>query len=87
MQQEQLQKAILEVIRTQISENNPQETKITLERLLKEGHTEKQAIDLIAHVVAAEVFSVMAEGRVYDENKYIEALRKLPKMPWEKVSN
>jgi len=79
----QLKKAILEVIRTQLRENDPPETKKTLERLLREGFTEEKALKLIGYVAASEVFAVIKEGRPYDEEKYLAALQALPKMPWD----
>ena len=66
--------------------------KISLEELealarsaiLKYGYSEEEALKLIGYVVASEVFSVFREDRRYDENKYIAALKALPKLPWEK---
>jgi hypothetical protein len=65
-----LRKAILEVIHTQIRDNDPPET--------------KQTLRLIGYVVASEVFSVLKENRQYDRKKYISALNNLPRLPWEK---
>ena len=79
-----LRLAILEVINNQIKDNDPPETKQTLERLLKEGFPEKEALKLIGYVVASEVFTVLKENRNYNHVKYISALKALPKLPWEK---
>ena len=81
---QRLREAILEVINTQIQDNDPPETKEALIRLQNEGHSEKEALKLIGYVVASEVFSVMKENRQYDKSKYISALSNLPKLPWEK---
>ena len=78
-----LKKAILEVVRTQLRDNDPPETKKTLERLVREGFTEQEALKLIGYVVAGEVFSVIKEGRPYNEKNYLAALQALPKMPWD----
>jgi uncharacterized protein with ATP-grasp and redox domains len=78
-----LKKAILEVVRAQLRENDPPETKQTLERLLREGFTEEEALKLIGYVAAAEVFAVIKEERPYNEKKYLAALQALPKMPWD----
>ena len=79
-----IKKAILEVINTQISENDPPETKQTLNRLQEEGFSEEEALKLIGYVVASEVFSVLKENRQYDRDKFISALNDLPGLPWEK---
>jgi len=42
-----LQKAILEVVENQIRENNPPETKKTLDRLLKAGYSKDDAMKSI----------------------------------------
>ena len=81
---QRLRGAILEVINSQIKENNPPETKQTLDRLLGEGFSKEEALKLIGYVVASEVFTVLKENRNYDHAKYIAALKALPKLPWEK---
>ena len=78
-----LKKAILEVVRTQLRENDPPETQQTLDRLLGEGFTEEEALKLIGYAAATEVFAVMKEERPYNEEKYLAALLALPKMPWD----
>ena len=78
----ELQKAILKVVDKQLKTNHPKETRETLQRLMAEGYTEKQAMDLIGHVVASEIISVIADGKRYDEIRYITALHALPELPW-----
>ena len=84
IENQQLRKAILEVINNQIRDNDPPETKQTFVRLQKEGFSEEETIKLIGYVVASEVFTVLKESRSYDKKKYISALNALPKLPWEK---
>ena len=81
---ERLRQAILEVINNQVRDNDPPETRRTLVRLQQEGFSEAEALKLIGYVVASEVFSVLKENRGYDKEKYIEALKGLPKLPWKK---
>lgn len=81
---ERLKKAILEVINIQVRDNDPPETKKNLIRLQAEGFSEEEALRLIGYVVASEVFGVLQENRQYDKGKYIAALNRLPKLPWEK---
>jgi hypothetical protein len=81
---QKLRQAILEVINTQIRENEPPETKKTLARLRNQGFSEEESLRFIGYVVASEVFSVLQEKRQYDKDKYIAALNDLPRLPWEK---
>jgi hypothetical protein len=81
---DRLRYAILEVINTQIRENDPPETKQALVRLQDQGFSEQEALKLIGYVVASEVFSVLREERQYNKKKYAEALNNLPRLPWEK---
>jgi len=80
---QRLKRAILEVVRNQIRENDPPETKKTLDRLVGEGFSKDEAMKLIGYVVASEVFDVLRKGRRYDKKKYLAALAALPKLPWE----
>jgi hypothetical protein len=82
-----LQQSILAVVDRQIQDNDPPATKETYERLRNEGFADKEARKLIGYVVATEVFAVIKEGRRYDEDKYLAALRNLPALPWEKTDN
>ena len=79
-----LREAILEVINSQIKDNDPSETKETLDRLQQEGCSREEALKLIGYVVASEVFTVLKESRPYDNEKYISALNALPQLPWKK---
>ena len=78
-----LRAAIIEVVDNQIRENDPPETKHTYERLLSEGHSEKEAKRLIGCVVASEIFEVLKHQKEFDKERFVKALDKLPKMPWE----
>jgi len=84
IENQQLRKAILEVINNQIRDNDPPETKQTFVKLQEEGFSEEETLKLIGYVVASEVFTVLKESRSYDKEKYISALNALPKLPWEK---
>ena len=83
---QRLRQAILEVINTQMKENDPPEIKQAFVRLQKEGFSEEETLKLIGYVVASEVFTVLKENRPYDNAKYVSALNALPKLPWDKES-
>ena len=78
-----LKAAILEVVDNQIRDNDPPETKKTFNRLMKEGHSSKEAKRLIGCVVSAEIFDVLKNKKEFNLNRFVNALNRLPKMPWE----
>jgi hypothetical protein len=77
-----LQAAILEVVENQLRNNDPPQTKQTLERLIETGHSEKEAKRLIACVVSAEIFDVLKKNQPFDLDRFVKGLNKLPTMPW-----
>ncbi|MGH9833212.1 MAG: hypothetical protein ACRD9Y_09355 [Blastocatellia bacterium] len=79
--QKHLHRTLMEGIHNQIRENNPPETEATLERLLAEGFSKNEAMNLIGHVLAAEIFEVMKYQREYDQEKYVSRLHDLPQLP------
>jgi len=81
MNQKQRKKLILEVVDNQIADHDPPETKETLERLMAEGISQEQARELIACVVASEMFDMLKNEEVYKEQRYIAALNNLPDLP------
>ena len=68
-----LKQAILDVVKNQLSNNDPPETGQTLNRLIENGFSEEEALKLIGYVVASEVFTVLKNDRSYDEQAYIAA--------------
>ncbi len=69
-----LQKQILEVVENQIKDNNPKETKQTLNRLLSLGYTREDAIKKIGGVVAEEIFDILKKQEQYNEKRYLDKL-------------
>ncbi|MBA4107640.1 MAG: hypothetical protein C0485_18050 [Pirellula sp.] len=78
-----LRAAIMEIVHNQLRDNTPPEVKTTLERLLAEGQTREQAEELIACVVSSEIVDILKQGQPYNETRYLNALRKLPQLPWD----
>ncbi|MBW8017781.1 MAG: hypothetical protein FVQ82_16530 [Planctomycetes bacterium] len=81
MNKEQMREMFLEVIDNQITNNDPPETKQTLDRLVSESIPEKEAKELIGCVVISEVFEVLKNEKEFDLSRYIAALNKLPQQP------
>ena len=72
---------ILEVVDNQLRDNNPPMVRETLERLKREGCAEDEARELIAVVLANEIFNAARDG--YDEARYRAHLEGLPELPFE----
>jgi hypothetical protein len=62
------------VVENQLRDNNPPETRQTLERLMASWIDKHEALRLIACVVATEIFGVLKEQRPYDRESYVERL-------------
>ncbi len=75
--------AILEIVQNQIRDNDPPETKETLDRLIAEGISEEEATKLIACAVSTEIFHTLKHREIFTEERYVKNLKKLPKLPWE----
>lgn len=78
-----LKALILKVVGNQLRANDPPETRSTLERLVAEGYSEKDAKELIACAVTSEIFNVMKNKEEFNLQRYIDALNKLPQLPWD----
>jgi hypothetical protein len=79
----ELRRVILEVVDNQIRDGTPPETRLTLERLMRDGCSREQARELIGCVVSCEIFDVLKSGQPYQEARYLAALGALPRLPWE----
>lgn len=75
--------AIVEAVENQIAENNPPETKETLERLIKNGESRENAMRYIASVLSIEIFGALKHQEPYNHERYINNLKALPKLPDE----
>lgn len=74
---------IFEIINNQIEANDPPETKLTCNRLRKEGFDDFQAKQMIGQCLSVELFDVMKFGKPYDNERYIKNLKALPKEPFD----
>lgn len=76
-----VRKAVLNAVETQIADGEPPETAATLERLMGEGYPRDEAVLMIGHVLAVEMFGIMKEEREHDPAGYARALARLPELP------
>ena len=75
--------AIVEAVENQLKENNPHETKKTLERLIGLGESRENAIRYIASALCVEIYEALKNETPYNEERYLKNLKALPKLPDE----
>ena len=78
-----LREQIFEIIKNQLRDNDPPETKTTYDRLIKKGFDDFQARQMIGQCLAVELFDVMKFGKPYNNERYIKNLKALPKEPFD----
>ena len=79
-----LGRAILEVVRNQIRDNDPPETRQTYERLKAERYTADESRRLISTAVTVEIFHIMRDQQDFDRERFVWNLSRLPREPWDK---
>ena len=72
-----LKAAILEVVENQIREDNPPETRQSLERLLAAGYSRQQAIEMIGSAVVEEIWAVLHDNKSFDRARFVALLEQL----------
>jgi hypothetical protein len=73
-----LKATYLEVVDTQLRDNNPPETRQTYDRLRAEGISDKNARLLIGSVIAAETYYIMKTEKPFDHKRFVRNLNRLP---------
>ena len=74
---------LFEAIENQIKDNNPPITKITYDRLHSEGFDREEVMKLIGCAMSVEIFDIMKNGGVFNEERYTLNLKGLPELPWD----
>jgi len=74
---------IIKVVENQINDNDPPETKQTLNRLIEMGESRENAMRYIARILAIEIFEIMKNKTPYNEKRYLKNLKAPPKLPQE----
>lgn len=72
-----LHEQIHEVVERQIRENEPKETKETLDKLMILGYSRHEAIHKIGAVVVEEIFDVLSSKEKFDKKRFINKLQRL----------
>jgi len=70
-----------QVLQNQMDAGEPAETKQTFDRLLAAGIPEDEVWRLMSAVLAGEMATMMREERLYDRDRYVQALHGLPTWP------
>ncbi len=78
-----LRDQLFEVIDNQMKGNDPPETKLTYERLRNEGYDDFETKQLIGQCLAVEIFDVLKIRRLFDRERYVRNLNRLPEEPLE----
>lgn len=76
-----LHAALMEMVNRQIAENDPPETRETVERLLAEGYSPEHARRLIGFLIARELTRSMVYQKPFNRKGFIECLHRLPEIP------
>ncbi len=66
-----------EIVEQQIKDNNPKETKETLEKLIKSGHSRHEAIHKIGAAVVEELYDMLKSREKFDRKRFIDRLDRL----------
>lgn len=72
-----LHKIIIQSVEIQIRDNDPPITKTTFERLVRNGHDEAVAKDMIASVIAEEIYMTMKDDRKMNLENFSRRLAEL----------
>ena len=75
--------AIIEAVENQLKQNEPPETRKTLERLMAMGESRENAMRHIASALSIEIFEALKNQDPYNEQRYITNLKALPKSPYD----
>ena len=78
-----LQRLMFEIVDNQLRSNDPPETRLTLDRLVREGHSDREAKRLIAVVVAVEIYDTLKHKVEFDRERFITNLSRLPALPFD----
>ncbi len=76
-----LRRELLRVVESQLQRDDPPEVRATLERLVRDGWSQREAKRLISLALGHETYAIVGLQRAFDAGKYAQALRALPRLP------
>lgn len=80
---EKLKEQIFEIIKNQLRDNNPPETKATYDRLRKQGFDDFKTGQMIGQCIAVELFDVFKFAKPFNNERYVRNLIELPEEPFD----
>ena len=78
-----LKAAFMEVVDNQIRDNDPPETRETLDRLISQGIPKQDAKIYIGQAVCVEIWDIMRNKKEFDRERFVRNLKNLPEEPTE----
>ncbi|MEK6776567.1 MAG: hypothetical protein AABY87_06790 [bacterium] len=78
-----LNRAFIKIVNNQLRQNDPPETRETLNRLKSEGISEADAKIYIAQAVCVEVWDAMKNKKEFNRDRFLRNLKNLPNEPKE----
>ena len=79
----ELRQTVLEVVENQIRDNEPPETRQTVERLMAEGYAADEARRLVATAVVVELFHIVRDKEPFNRKRFVWNLAHLPNPLWD----
>jgi hypothetical protein len=67
----------------QIRGHKPLEAEQAYRRLRTQGYSDADAVELIAAVLAAEMFYMLTQQSEHDPARYAKMLKRLPELPYD----
>lgn len=80
-EEDDIREEYLQIIENQIEAKDPIETKTTYKRLLDEGHSSDEAMNLLADCIEVEIIDVIQNGKTFNKMRYVLNLASLPNEP------
>ena len=73
---------IFEIIKNQIENNDPPETKITYSKLQGMGYDEFETMKMLGQCLSIELFDVLKHRKPFNKNRFVRNLHLLPQSPF-----
>jgi hypothetical protein len=75
-------KAIMTAVRDQLNSSESPYVKEAYNRLIKEGHSKEEVMNMLGVVLSTEMWEISVKQRSFDQDNYIQRLEGLPDMSW-----
>lgn len=76
-----LKEQVVKAVKEQIKAGKPPETGQTHERLIAEGYSQQEVLDMLVYVLTMEIHTIIRDKRPFDMTLYINNLHRLPELP------